>query len=172
MNRADAEEALRTFDEHEWNGSILKVTWSSRQVPIPMRPAYGKLFLLRLVLIAPESTNTDARPAKKLRATQASSADEQDPQVALSWFEKVSPERTKFIQAVADRIKTHGDRFKQVLLEREVDNPQWTFLFNDEVRDRVFAVLTASCPITTYSSTAWTTAIGFRTRRVPISKKM
>jgi len=60
-------------------------------------------------------------------------AEQQDPHAALAWFEKVSPERMKFIQAVTDRIKTHGERFKEVLLERERDNPEWAFLFNKEV---------------------------------------
>jgi len=41
MTRADAEAAIREFDDYDWNGSVLRVSWSSKQVPIPSRPAYG-----------------------------------------------------------------------------------------------------------------------------------
>jgi hypothetical protein len=79
-------------------------------------------------------TKNDARPAKKPRTDVELVDDQQDLQVSLAWFEKVTPERATFIQAVADRIKNHGAGFKNVLMEREVDNPQFSFLFNEEVR--------------------------------------
>jgi hypothetical protein len=129
MNRTDAEKALRTFDDYDWNGTTLRVSWSAKPVPIPVQPAYGES-IDQSCGSSTESTAATARPAKKLRTEVE---DEQDPQIAMAWFEKVSPDRARFIQTVADRIKTHGEEFREMLMEREVDNPQLTFLFDKEV---------------------------------------
>lgn len=41
MTRRDAERAVSDFDGYEWNGSVLRVSWS-KPVPIPRKALYGK----------------------------------------------------------------------------------------------------------------------------------
>ena len=41
MTRRDAEDALRSFDGYEWQGSVLRVGWS-KAVPIAAKPLYRK----------------------------------------------------------------------------------------------------------------------------------
>lgn len=43
-------------------------------------------------------------------------------------------EKEKFVRAVADRVKAHGNRFEQVLRDREKDNEKFAFLRNVDVR--------------------------------------
>lgn len=44
MTRRDAEDALREFDGHEWQGSVLRVGWS-KAVAIAAKPIYGEQLL-------------------------------------------------------------------------------------------------------------------------------
>lgn len=46
---------------------------------------------------------------------------------------QVDRETLDFVKAVAERIKAHGADFKDMLLEREKNNPRFMFLFDQAV---------------------------------------
>lgn len=53
MTRRDAEDALRSFDGYEWQGSVLRVGWS-KAVPIAAKPLYRKSVVESWVNVRPD----------------------------------------------------------------------------------------------------------------------
>jgi U2-associated protein SR140 len=49
-------------------------------------------------------------------------------------------EKEKFVRAVADRVRAHGNRFEQVLRDREKGNEKFAFLRNVDVRTKPWSL--------------------------------
>jgi U2-associated protein SR140 len=139
MTRRDAERAVSDFDGYEWNGSVLRVSWS-KPVPIPARhstvsngchpkadhntdESYRSSRSVGRSTLAPEQTGLKRRRSASPDSTENKSF----------WVNQVDRETLDFVKAVAERIKAHGADFKDMLLEREKNNPRFMFLFDQAV---------------------------------------
>lgn len=50
------------------------------------------------------------------------------------WLRKIPEERAKLVRAVADKVLDKGRGFEDLLMDREKDNPTFSFFFDDKVR--------------------------------------
>lgn len=55
---------------------------------------------------------------------------------------KIGPEKEQFIEAVAQKVKSHGIKFEEVLRDRENQNPKFEFLRNMDVSDFCASIAT------------------------------
>ncbi|KAL1406050.1 hypothetical protein Q8F55_007733 [Vanrija albida] len=127
MGRSDAERAVREFDGYEWNGSVLRVSWS-KPVPIPRKALYDESYRSSEPFSRPG--NAPESVGSKRRRSESPRPDSNEHQ--SFWLDQVDPKDLDFIKAVVERIKTHGSDFKDMLLERERNNPRFVFMFDQE----------------------------------------
>lgn len=90
-------------------------------MPVPRRAAFESTANERVV----KKPRRDAAPGRRSPSPQVSLLDQ--------WLDRIAPERASFVKAVVERIRSHGEGFRKVLMERERENPQFTFLFDDKV---------------------------------------
>ncbi|KAJ9124211.1 hypothetical protein QFC22_001009 [Naganishia vaughanmartiniae] len=57
----------------------------------------------------------------------------------LDHLPKIGPEKEQFITAVAQKVKSHGTKFEEVLRDRESQNPKFEFLRNMDGRAELYS---------------------------------
>ncbi|KAF9523996.1 hypothetical protein CPB83DRAFT_886523 [Crepidotus variabilis] len=124
MTRRDAEDALREFDGHEWQGSVLRVGWS-KAVPIAAKPIYG----IAVVAVLPQiaivlflAKDTDLEVTQEI-------------EIAL---EVLVDEDRRAIQEDIAELKGHDERYDGVLREFEKNNPKYAFMLKRDHRRHAF----------------------------------
>ncbi|OCB87417.1 hypothetical protein A7U60_g5557 [Sanghuangporus baumii] len=142
MKRKDAETAVHDIDGFDWGGSVLRVGWS-KAVPVAAKPAYVESGTEAAVEVILENdlaidlvhsrlhVDTSARGATLilLRAA-AAGGDTIAPVPILILDHGVDPDTEKFIRTVALKVKDNGEKFENLLRDKERQNPKFKFLFD------------------------------------------
>ncbi len=163
MERQDAELALRESDGVSWGGSIIKTGWGKAMPKPPRAAysecdsiQRGKLLGVASHPCALRTAmSAAARPGRRrspspFRAVgrRRSRSRSRSPRRHRRHREPPEPRArlqrmitdgngdavdTKYIDAVAQRIAQHGPSFEQMLRAKEQDNPQFRFLYDENV---------------------------------------
>lgn len=144
MQRQDAERAVQDYDGFDWNGNVLRVTWS-KPVPIPKRAAYGECERkYTLTADAPSRgfQQTPDRPGSERGRPDTAHRDSPTTSFDMAenlerkqyWLGCVETEQQEFLEAVAKRVHEHGKGLLNTLRQNERSNPKFNFLFDNEVR--------------------------------------
>ncbi|KZS98449.1 hypothetical protein SISNIDRAFT_448686 [Sistotremastrum niveocremeum HHB9708] len=158
MKRRDAETAVRLLDGFEWGGNILRVGWS-KAVPVGPRAQYGQNRDRSSSREREKSHRDDSRSPERPRRSRSRSRSwhrgTKDRRFSRSRSRSRRRSRSRsrhrrratrepssepdssaeqFVRTVATQVKEHGDDFEKNLLEREVNNPKYTFLRQDRSR--------------------------------------
>ncbi|PWN48290.1 hypothetical protein IE53DRAFT_319701 [Violaceomyces palustris] len=168
MRREDAEYALKETDGVRWGDTLIKTGWGKAMplpsrptfwddcqnrfpsmirhqcVPcpnsVPLRPADmpAKSRKDTHKEVSPSSRHRSSSPA--LIRHRRRKGDDRSPSprtVIRSQIEK-DETQAKFISTVAARIKEHGQRFEEMIMEREKDNEKFAFLRDENLPDHQY----------------------------------
>lgn len=137
MTRAEAEHAFKEADGAVWGGSKLKLSWG-KAMPLPSRAMYpadrdkhrreNKHALDGSEGGGGGAGGKSAVPKLVVRHRRHPKVDQRE-QVRSKVLAEFPETQRLFVETVASRIRSNGAHFEQILREREADNPQFGFLF-------------------------------------------
>ncbi|KAM3579210.1 hypothetical protein VKS41_008431 [Umbelopsis sp. WA50703] len=150
MKRADAEKAIKTMDGKDLHGNLLRVCWG-KPVPIPLKPIFGKnerqpsvqvsTFPAYLLDHLALERNTGALPSGLPFNAQITTIDNgviSKPRSEIQVVKPEDPQQLKIIHRTIERVLVHGQTFEAALIEREWNNPAYSFLTNNNTCEHVY----------------------------------
>ncbi|ORX92772.1 hypothetical protein K493DRAFT_263093 [Basidiobolus meristosporus CBS 931.73] len=143
MKRDDAMQALKSLDGQEIKGHAIRVGWG-KAVTLPAKPIF--------VLANEDRKEFTGHPfnAKPIASTPAKSAyatipppgaiigSHPEPKLEIHVVRPKEQALVKLIHKVVERVLLYGPSFEAVIMEREVDNPKFSFLFKHESPEHVY----------------------------------
>ncbi|KAJ1543203.1 U2 snRNP-associated SURP domain-containing protein [Cladochytrium tenue] len=116
MVRADAERAVKALDGTDLMGYVMRVGWG-KAVPIPAQPIY-------------------AHSTSALAGAAATKAHQGKPEVRVQIPE--DPLVLARIHRMVERVVQHGSAFEIAIMEREWNNPKFSFLFQNDSPEHAY----------------------------------
>jgi U2-associated protein SR140 len=162
MKRPAAEKAVAELDGLNWGGSVIHVAFGN-PVRVPARPIYGQYDIYRKYSWAKQSDlgnesrkrsrspspkrnqRRDDRPSyadtkitsrnrsRSRSGTRSSSPPPRQSAAKDRWLAKIPADEEDFVRSVARTVKDHGERYEENLKANQRSNPQYAFLFDDNV---------------------------------------
>ncbi|CAO3667790.1 unnamed protein product [Umbelopsis vinacea] len=128
MKRADAERALKTMDGKDLHGHLLRVCWG-KAVPIPAQPIFA---LERDKGAAPTGLPFNAQ------ITTIGSGVVSKPRSEVQVIKPDQSQVLKLIHRTIERVLTHGEQFEASIIEREWNNPTYSFLVDNNCNEHIY----------------------------------
>ncbi|CEP07585.1 hypothetical protein [Parasitella parasitica] len=128
MTRQDAANAIRSLDGKELHGYALRVGWG-KAVPIPAHPCFvldkkmpvGRSGLPFNAQVVPGPPGVNSRPRAEIRVVKPAD---------------INTLRT--IHRVIERVLVHGPLFEAMIMDRELGNPAFKFLFDNSSSSHIY----------------------------------
>ncbi|KAG9289214.1 hypothetical protein G9A89_022524 [Geosiphon pyriformis] len=142
MDRESAAQALKNMDGKELLGYIMRVGWG-KAVPIPPKPIYvltentrpppsGMPFNAQLV--HPKPGYSSVPPPGAGGAAHVSKG----PRLEIQVAKPDDPQIAKIIHRMVERVVKYGPPFEAIIMDREWNNPQFNFLFQNDSIEHVY----------------------------------
>ncbi|ORX84383.1 hypothetical protein BCR32DRAFT_129333 [Anaeromyces robustus] len=132
MKRADAENALKDTDGKEFMNNIMHVGWS-KAVPIPPKPIYEKDTPLYSGL--PFNAQVISNPIASL---SSSSPSQSKAKLEVQVVQPEDKELLMLIHRMIERVIKYGPDFEALIMDREWNNPKFSFLFQNNSAEHVY----------------------------------
>ncbi|XP_047496387.1 U2 snRNP-associated SURP motif-containing protein-like isoform X2 [Penaeus chinensis] len=165
MNRKDGERALSALNGKDIDGFEMKLGWG-KAVPIPLHPIYIPPALVELTLPPPPSgLPFNAQPDKRDRdkvppvgtslPTEGSEKEDMDKILQRAVVKVVIPTERSLLQLIHRTIEfivREGPMFEAMIMNREINNPEFRFLFENQspahvyYRWKLFSMLQGDSP--------------------------
>ncbi|XP_066975259.1 U2 snRNP-associated SURP motif-containing protein isoform X1 [Macrobrachium rosenbergii] len=164
MNRKDGERALAALNGKDIDGFEMKLGWG-KAVPIPLHPIYIPPALVELTLPPPPSglpfnAQPDKRDRDKVPPVGSSfptdeSKLELDKILQRAVVKVVIPTERSLLQLIHRTIEfiiREGPMFEAMIMNREINNPEFRFLFENQspahvyYRWKLFSILQGDSP--------------------------
>lgn len=155
MNRKDGERALKHLNGKEIMGYEMKLGWG-KAVPIPPHPVYLPPKLMELTVPPPPSGlpfNAQVNPkddAIDPDVIKDANEDERNQLLSRTTVKVVAPTDRGVLQLIhrmAEYVINEGPMFEAIIMNREINNPIFRFLFDNSspahvyYRWRIFSLL-------------------------------
>ncbi|KAI8814191.1 hypothetical protein BJ742DRAFT_896695 [Cladochytrium replicatum] len=146
MSREPAAAALRDLDGKDMLGHVMRVGWG-KSVSIPSHPIYildkdspvapsGVPFNAQLP--KPKGVHAAIPPPGSAIAPPGTSVVGQRARPEVLVHRPDEQETVMTIHRMIERVIVHGPMFEALIMERESDNPNFSFLFKNESPDHVY----------------------------------
>ncbi|XP_042210542.1 U2 snRNP-associated SURP motif-containing protein-like isoform X2 [Homarus americanus] len=165
MNRKDGERALSALNGKDIDGFEMKLGWG-KAVPIPLHPIYIPPALVELTLPPPPSglpfnSQPDKRDRDKVPPvgaplpTEGEKKEEMDKILQRAVVKVVIPTERSLLQLIHRTIEfiiREGPMFEAMIMNREINNPEFRFLFENQgpahvyYRWKLFSMLQGDSP--------------------------
>ncbi|XP_045135171.1 U2 snRNP-associated SURP motif-containing protein-like isoform X4 [Portunus trituberculatus] len=165
MNRKDGERALSSLNGKDIDGFEMKLGWG-KAVPIPLHPIYIPPALVELTLPPPPSglpfnAQPDKRDKDKIPPvgtplpTEGEKKEEMDKILQRAVVKVVIPTERSLLQLIHRTIEfivREGPMFEAMIMNREISNPDFRFLFENQspahvyYRWKLFSMLQGDSP--------------------------
>ncbi|TPX53909.1 hypothetical protein SeMB42_g00539 [Synchytrium endobioticum] len=136
MTRQDAATALKELDGKDIQGNRIKLGWG-KAVPLPAQPIYVYGGNTGIQMKTGLPFNAQIPSAGKMFVTGATlAAQSRRPEIRV--FRPESEEQVMLIHRMVERVVKHGPMFEAMIMDRELENPKFAFLFQNDTPDHVY----------------------------------
>ncbi|TPX30596.1 hypothetical protein SmJEL517_g05890 [Synchytrium microbalum] len=135
MTRQDAATALKECDGREVSGFQIKLGWG-KPIPLPAQPIYvhGKTTGTTMKTGLP--FNAQLPSASKVFASGTTMTQNKRPEVRVS--RPNDDEIVMLIHRMVERVIKHGPMFEAMIMDRELQNPKFAFLFQNDSAEHIY----------------------------------
>jgi len=134
MKREHAENALKDTDGKEFMNNIMHVGWS-KAVPIPPKPIYELDNKTPLYTGLPFNAHVISAPIANLTN---SSPSQSKGKLEINVIQPEDKELLMLIHRMIERVIKYGPDFEALIMDREWNNPKFSFLFQNNSPEHVY----------------------------------
>jgi len=135
MKREHAENALKDTDGKEFMNNIMHVGWS-KAVPIPPKPIYELDKNTPLYTGLPFNAHLVSTPLANLSTSSPSVQSKGRMEVQV--VQPEDKELLMLIHRMIERVIRYGPDFEALIMDREWNNPQFSFLFQNNSPEHIY----------------------------------
>lgn len=135
MKRKDAENALKDTDGKEFMNNIMHVGWS-KAVPIPPKPIYEQDSNSPTFTGHPFNAQVISAPISNLSTSSPSTQSKVRLEVQV--IQPEDKELLMLIHRMIERVLKYGPDFEALIMDREWNNPKFSFLFQNNSPEHVY----------------------------------
>jgi len=136
MKREHAENALKDTDGKEFMNNIMHVGWS-KAVPIPPKPIYELDKKIPLSTGLPFNAHVVSAPIANLTNSPSSQS---KGRLEVQVIQPEDKELLMLIHRMIERVIKYGPDFEAIIMDREWNNPKFSFLFQNSVGISVLVI--------------------------------